>query len=79
MSFTYFIRFFDADRGMLRMQMIPCADDAEAIAIAGGEVPPRGWATVEVERESELIWRRDADSADIKSGVAMNRGHKSAA
>jgi hypothetical protein len=80
MQVTYVIRHFNQMGGVLRMRVVPCADDGEAIHQASIEPFPSGCASVEVAREDKLIWRRETgDSGTTRGGAAMRPEVKTAA
>jgi hypothetical protein len=57
MKAIYFIRHFNGGGGLLKFEMIQCADDAEAMRKAVTEPPPDGCMSIEVARETSAVWR----------------------
>jgi hypothetical protein len=56
MQVAYFVRYFDANGGLLKFDMIQCADDTEAMQRAMGKPPPHDCMSVEVAQENRFVW-----------------------
>jgi hypothetical protein len=67
MSIAYFLQYFDSSGGLLRFEMMQCADDAEAMQKALAKPLPPGCMSIEVARGDGFIWRGQA--AELAAAV----------
>lgn len=65
MSIIYFIRHFDGAGGLLKFEMIQCADDSEAMRKAMAESIPVGCMSIEVARETSAVWRGSVEELGL--------------
>jgi len=68
MATTYTLRYANETGRMIRMLMIQCQDDQDAVRTASAKMPSP-YAALEISLGKKIVWRGSRDRADVWASV----------